>query len=645
MLGFFTDPYPDELLYSVCARFGDRMKFSNVALAGQRFFGIRGGPAVVDLPSHLNHLIKVLPPNHNHTADQLINHCTLVPIYAPFMPSKRAHRLREDMKQEVGINHAHGRVGIRNSHIKTPDWLRFCPICEREDKERFGERYWHRVHQIPGIEVCPIHSVFLEMSSAPWQDTRNPGSFFSAEKAIGFMSPRHLDISDRHHRILLKVARDAAWLLNWHGHNSDTKFLHKRYYNLLLKRGLAYYNGRIKTNELSKGVVDFFSQEFLKKIQSEVTNLKLGWVYRLVHTNTLEVAQQPLRHLLLITFLGYTAEEFFTDFDEFKPFGDKPWPCLNRASDHYGESIVAECRLTDNLSKKKSGKPMGTFRCIECGFIYTRIGPDTSEKDRFRADSIQTYGSMWGKALRKHWEDTALSIAEIGRRLGVSVLTVERHAIRHRLLMNTLSSRQVSEKTIQRYSSFRRSREEMLGQYREEWIALRNVNPKASRKELNVMASFLYLWLKKNDAEWLESHLPAPRYKASRLPHVDWKNVDVDLSKAVIRSASRIKRLEGKPVRASLAEIIREIGNRTYLEQRLHKLPLTAKALDIHLESLEAFAIRKVEWAAYCYLQEARIPTRPQLIGRAVVANKTGRTLPVQSTIDAAMERLSKELR
>jgi hypothetical protein len=36
---------------------------------------------------------------------------------------------------------------------------------------------------------------------------------------------------------------------------------------------------------------------------------------------------------LLIQFLGYTAEEFFqlpnSPPDEFKPFGEKPWPCLN----------------------------------------------------------------------------------------------------------------------------------------------------------------------------------------------------------------------------------------------------------------------------------------------------------------------------
>lgn len=383
----------------------------------------------------------------------------------------------------------------------------------------------------------------------------------------------------------------------------------------------------------------------MRQFQSEITNLARGWVYRLVHTNTLNVAQYPIRHLLLLTFLGQTARGFFANADGFTAFGDGPWPCLNRASDHYKKLVIKECKVTDNLSKKKSGRPMGTFRCHECGFIYTRIGPDTSENDRFRTDSIQTHGLVWEKTLRELWGNKALSLGAIGRRLGVSSLTVQRHAIRHRLLMNTPSSRTVSEKTVRRYSNFRLSREEMLDQYREEWVALRKANPEASRKELNLISSFLYLWLKKNDSEWLESHLPVTRYKASRLPLVDWKNVDRKLSKAVIRSATRIKELAGKPVRASLAEVSREIGNKTYLEQRLHKLPLTAKALDAHLESLEAFAIRKIEWAANCYLQEDRIPTRPQLIRRAVVANKTGRTVLVQSAINAAMERLSKELR
>jgi hypothetical protein len=642
VISFFPDPYPDELLYSVCARYKDRMCYPNSASAIQDFFGSSNASAVIDLPSRIDYLISILPPNHSYTADRIINNHTLAPFYIPFLPFKRAQLLRKDMKQTSGVTHTHERVGITTTNIKTPCWLRFCSLCARKDTNQFGEKYWHRVHQIPGVELCPTHAVLLENSPARWQSPNNLSRLVSANSVIPISQPSLSDASNSPQTHLLKIAQDVAWLLNWHGHSSDIRFLRKRYYNLLLKRGLAYFNGKIKTSSLSGELVSFFTQEFLTKMHSGVENYAKGWVYRLVHTNTLKITQHPVRHLLLITFLGYTAEEFFTTSYNFKPFGAKPWPCLNKASDHYREPMVSKCHITDSIEKKQHGKPMGIFRCAKCGFTYTRIGPDKSKKDRIRANSIQTYGPVWESILRESWRDTSLSTSEIGRKLGVSYLTVVRYAIRFGLSMNTPESRSVSEKTIQRYSKFRPSREEALALYRHEWLAVRKANPEASRNELLAIASFLYLWLRKNDNVWIESNLPPPQQKRSNLPRVDWKEVDRDLSEAVIRSATRIKCLEGKPVRASLAEIIRDIGHRTYLEQRLNKLPQTAKALHAHLESLEAFVIRKIEWTENCYRQEGFMPTRLQLMVRAVVRNKTGKTPTVQGAINATMERLSK---
>jgi hypothetical protein len=50
MIGFFPDPYPDELLYSACARFGDRSNYRNVATVARELFGSPTGMAVVSFP-------------------------------------------------------------------------------------------------------------------------------------------------------------------------------------------------------------------------------------------------------------------------------------------------------------------------------------------------------------------------------------------------------------------------------------------------------------------------------------------------------------------------------------------------------------------------------------------------------------------
>lgn len=67
MIGCFPDPYPEELLYSVCARYSERVKYPNKNGILSELFGRKDTIAVVDLPNGLNHLISQLPPGHRYT--------------------------------------------------------------------------------------------------------------------------------------------------------------------------------------------------------------------------------------------------------------------------------------------------------------------------------------------------------------------------------------------------------------------------------------------------------------------------------------------------------------------------------------------------------------------------------------------------
>jgi hypothetical protein len=646
MLGFFPDPHTDELLYSVFARLNDRLRYQNTALVVEKLFGVKGATAVVDLPTRINHLLSVLPANHNYTADSLIDHHTLAPFYAPFLPIKRVALLRVEMKVGGEAKHIKGRTGNTALSIKTPERLRFCPTCAVEDRKRVGEPYWHRIHQISGVMMCPLHAVFLEDSTALWRNPGNPSKFISASKAIVPIVPRTFEASNFSHIFLLKLAQHAAWLLNWHGHNSDISFLRKRYYNLLLERGLAFYNGRIRTAELSKQLMEFYSTEFLNSLQCNIERYDRGWVYSLVHTNTEQRVQHPLRHLLLMTFLGCTAQEFFTSFEEYNPFGKGPWPCFNKASNHYLESRITDCRIIDSPVKGKPSRPMGTFRC-KCGFVYTRMGPDSEDDDRFRVDSVQDYGVVWEKKLRDLWPDSTVTLYQMADILGTAQNTVVRRAIYLGLQYpRTPTLASPSKLVHKRYKIIRRSIPGDLKERRERLLRLIKANPNAGRLELQKLSPYLLDWLRRHDRNWLNDNLPAPRRSRPKGARVDWRSRDKELVATIKLAVKRIRSNDGRPIRVSLAEIIRAIGHQADLEQRLHKLPRTAKVLGTHLESLEAFAIRKVLWAERCYHQEAgRCPTRLQLMVRAVVRNKTGETQSVQDAINAAMERLIESLR
>lgn len=59
----------------------------------------------------------------------------------------------EEKIDKGGSDHGLERQMIqkyRRSHW--PEYLRYCTECTKEDIENFGETYWHRLPQLPGIE-------------------------------------------------------------------------------------------------------------------------------------------------------------------------------------------------------------------------------------------------------------------------------------------------------------------------------------------------------------------------------------------------------------------------------------------------------------------------------------------------------------
>jgi DNA-binding Lrp family transcriptional regulator len=317
--------------------------------------------------------------------------------------------------------------GVMASSIPVPAFLRFCPACKRKDEECYGETYWHRLHQLPGVEVCPTHETFLENSGVGLRANRKHLQFISAEQATRSVPAQLLDVRNRDHQALLQAAQDAKRLLSRPISGISLELLYGRYLRQLVERGLATYTGSIHVKKLLAEFTTYYSPALLKLLHCELRGgdvEKSNWLLRLARPP--KHAQHPIYHLLLIQFLGHTVEEFFQLPEELRPFGEGPWPCLNPVASHYEQPVIMECQLGDRL---RYGKPTGKFSC-ECGFAYARTGPDSSPKDKLRVGKIISFGQVWETKLKRLWQDSSLSISEVAKRLGVDPLTVRRHAIR-----------------------------------------------------------------------------------------------------------------------------------------------------------------------------------------------------------------------
>lgn len=639
MIGFFPDPYPDELLYSACARFGDRSGYRNVAIVARELFGSQTGIANIGFPNRLAHLISVLPSGHEYTVDGLIDDHTLLRFYSPFISSERVKIIREEMAG-AKENRIHSRLGINAGRLSMPSKLRFCPDCATTDRDSYSEAYWHRVHQLPGIEVCPDHWVFLELSNAGWRERESCTAFVSAEIAIGDARPRRLDPRVQRHSLLLEVAKEAQWIMNWRGTPLSKSVLRSRYCNHLLRRGLAYYNGRIKHTELLKQFTEFYSRGLLQSLQSDIGNQRQPWPLRLVRQNRVGEMQPPLRHLLFMRFLGCRAEQFLNEFDEHKPFGDGPWPCLNRAASHFEEAIVHTCRIT-NGQKNIKGRPVGVFSC-SCGFRYLRVGPDNDDAARLRFNRVISYGPVWEEFFRQRWNDASVTLTDFGADLNVIPFTLRRHAIRLGLPFPRKGrwARPTSEKVFTKYGKPRKTFDKEMEARRKQWLSVRKQNPRARRKHLITLAPYAYYWLSRHDPKWLDENMPRARVNKPEPVRVSWKTWDRRFPKAIEKLAQEIRTRKGPPIRVSKEEIIRRLEHRAWLEHHLDKLPKTALALGKFVESREEFLIRRVRWTESTFVQERRCPTRHQFAVRAGTRTKTGDARQVQAAVNIALRNL-----
>lgn len=620
MLGFFPDPYPDELLYSSCARYATITSYLNKQSVVTELFGKRGLSAIVDFPTRLEYFVSNLPYGHDYSVEKLINENTLFPYHQPFLPVERAKLVRQEMKQ-IDDNKLQMRIGTRNKQIENPSYFRYCSDCVIEDREKYKRTYWHRIHQLAGISVCPFHNCFLKNSCI--RLGRISSSYFhDAESSLPIKLPKsiRLDYRKQSHNILNKIACDARWLLSNSVTEIGSEVVQNRYFNSLLKQGYAYYNGRLKREKLLQAMEKVFPPEVFKII-GKVSN-KRNWLIILTQIGSIDTTYHPVRHLLLLTFLGISAKDFFEEFVEYKPFGNPPYPCLNLAANHYKELTIKECKILDNISKDKKtqGIPIGIFYC-DCGFTYQRLGPDKSIDDKFSYTSVKEYGATWEKKFTELWTDLTVSGCQIGRSLGISSTSVGRQAIRLNLPMNTEATR--SLQGYKRHRNPNKSFSELLEQYRSDWLDIRRKHRNLSRKQLLNKANFLYLWLKKNDSEWFKYKIPPRITKRNRRELLDWNEIDEKISKEIEILCKEILSSNEFPVRVCITEIIKRVGYKVWIDKRDKKLPETSQIIDKYLETLEDFMLRKVEWICKKFIEEKKLPSINQFKSRATLNNKT----------------------
>ena len=583
MLSFLPNPYPDELLYSTLARYHIRSGNTSSKITLQELYNDTKTIATTDLPSNIDALIKQLPPLSSHTANNLINNHTLYPFYASFLPQQRAIMIQKSMKGQYG-GHIHAFTGISASSIPTPQFFRFCSDCLKQDEQEYGEIYWHRIHQTPGVLVCPYHGTPLHNSTVNYQGL-NQHKYEAASLENCRENASVPNYSVKALKILCQISQDIAWLFNHQQLPQPLDWYRQRYLNLLIDKKLATASKRVYQKQLIDEFIFFFGQEVLENLSSMIDNKDdHNWLSSIVRKN--RKSFHPIRHLLMMIFLKGSAKAFFEEHHSYKPFGKSPWLCFNGAVDHYLQPVVTNLKVSHCIDNKK---PLGTFSC-SCGMVYNRTASPNNQDSNYRIGKVITYGAIWERRLQELVEVEKIGLRATARELKVDPRTIKNYV--DKLYLNpSWTSRQNQQKSVTIKNT-----ESLKNQKRQQWLNLQKDYPTATKTTLRNLDPAIYSWLYRNDKEWLNENSPALQQPMGMQNRVNWLQRDIQIKKRVQSVVTELLNLE-VPNRVTLRKIGIMTGLKAMLEKNLDKLPLTQTYLSEVVESVEMFQNRRIRWA------------------------------------------------
>lgn len=162
MIAQFPTFYPDELVYSLLARYYVRTGYLAYTYAAEDLYVHKY--TVPDME-----FINELTPDataaitRTQSMETIIEKHTMFASYGRFLPKERKCKAYRDLMAMHG--NYNNLLSVPKRRTNEQRFLRYCPECTRQDRKTYGETYWHRNHQIVGINVCPIHGCYLENTS------------------------------------------------------------------------------------------------------------------------------------------------------------------------------------------------------------------------------------------------------------------------------------------------------------------------------------------------------------------------------------------------------------------------------------------------------------------------------------------------
>ncbi|MGC6589584.1 MULTISPECIES: TnsD family Tn7-like transposition protein [Paenibacillus] len=646
----FPSPYPDEELRSLIYRYVLRKGCSYIE-GIQELMGINSR-RVPFLPHNLEVLQRKVPSLFPDSDTLLLQH-TFYPFFAAFLSDVNRDELRSRM---IVYRQGEKYATVLIPPIISKD-VRYCTQCITEDEERFGEVYIHRSHQIGSIDVCHKHRCVLisqcpecEVSLGQLYGTIFLGSTHcpNGHELSGTIDTLH---QDEIMQLKLRISKDVYQILNGEIKIGDLFYI----YNLLAREmGYQHPDGRYMNQK--------FHEKFLQRY-SPRTLEELGLIPDLLEKRSAlqifsekNAIRNPIVHMLVLDWLigGYGQLHKYESAHKKTPipFGNGPWPCINKVCAKYAQNVITSNKQHYCYSTKRI---RGRFLCKHCKMEYRSSCVDGQLEFDFATVKVVEYGPLWHEQLVIEY-NKGKSMNNIAASLGANRSTIKKYLLLymgkkvnqehpltkgslnwiHKLYLTYDQTQSINETSIllhtsksvvTRYINEREKYEkEILPAMKEAAVTSEvEVEPRAKLMELlerfpglsrsdlrKIMGSKILSKLMKEEGNGLENILPLTDHPfKSPL----WEEEDTKLMLVIKEVCQQLyKNPPNKQIKRYTILNLLSTKDKARIIRYSEKLPRSTNMLDQYLESTEHYQLRMIPHTVALHKKHYGNTTLPMIL-------------------------------
>lgn len=553
---------PDEIFYSLACRYHVLSCNGNFKATLSQLFGQPQLGYQHDFPSGLNLFVNRTNATLGSAAE-IIRQRTLLPFYLPMRDPHHAREI-ESAFAAGDIASLKYKLGILTSRFRANHPLKACTQCMNEDMARYSVKYWHRCHQFPGVWICPTHLTVLYEANVK---ANGVGRFQFYLPSDTMLQPLPAwGAGDKDQQFigqLMNMAKCSMAMASLPAqfHFSATT-LHDTYIAACDQLGLITKNGSVRLKEavqqFAKHAAPLSVVPELDLQRHDAADLytQLGRILRAPRTGT-----HPLRHILLLTWLFGTWEQFFSAYQ-------------SQAN-------------TTNVVKNSQQN------------FFVREDPLQEQIPRAMLSLIQK-GSSATSAAHELGIDISTGMAILAKN---GIANRRRPKLLHGALLNAVIADIRSGDDIQGIATIRgvsvsaiyRTKNSTVGLHeawmdarasfykaamRQAWTTALSEYPNLGIKLLRSHTPAAYMWLYRHDREWLHNNSPAlAQANTERASAVRWDERDVALSQKVNEVILQLhKSVDRHPIH--LWQIYQHIPELKAKLGVLDRLPRTKKVLE-----------------------------------------------------------------